>query len=148
LSRSLKGVFYSDNLASCFASKSMIGANGPLEKSVLYREWILGAKGHSKAAELFGSLQISPESKTIDPDESCRRKAYLSALRASSANAPRDWPWRKSHGVGKSSLWPALRSRGGMTDFGCSMRWGVATCAVFIIIFALHVALLKTVCCV
>jgi hypothetical protein len=52
------------------------------EKSVLYREWIRGAKAHSKAAELFGSLQLSPESKTTDTDEWCRRKAYLGVLRA------------------------------------------------------------------
>jgi hypothetical protein len=51
------------------------------EKSVLYREWIRGAKGHSKEVELFGSLQLSPESKT-DPDELCRRKAYLGVSRA------------------------------------------------------------------
>jgi hypothetical protein len=36
------------------------------EKSVLYREWIRGAKGHSKAIELFGSLQVSAESRPID----------------------------------------------------------------------------------
>jgi hypothetical protein len=42
------------------------------EKPVLYREWVRGAKGHSKAAELFGFLQLSPESKTTDPDEWCR----------------------------------------------------------------------------
>jgi hypothetical protein len=89
------------------------------EKSVLYREWIRGAKAHSKAVELFGSLQLSPESKT-DPDEWCRRKAYLGVLRAIILRErSRDWPWRKSHGVGKSSLWPALRRRGGMTGFGC-----------------------------
>jgi hypothetical protein len=52
------------------------------EKSVLYREWIWGAKAHSKAAELFGSLQLSPETKRTDPDEWRRRKAYLGALRA------------------------------------------------------------------
>jgi hypothetical protein len=52
------------------------------EKSVLYREWIRGAKGHSKAVELFGSLQLSPESKKTDSDEWCRRKAYLGVLRA------------------------------------------------------------------
>jgi hypothetical protein len=52
------------------------------EKSVLYREWIRGVKGHSKAAELFGSLQLSPENKITDPDEWCRRKAYLGVLRA------------------------------------------------------------------
>ena len=52
------------------------------EKSVLYREWIRGAKAHSKAVELFGSLQLSPESKRTDPGEWCRRKAYLGVLRA------------------------------------------------------------------
>jgi hypothetical protein len=52
------------------------------EKSMLYREWIRGAKAHSKAVELFGSLQLSPEGKTTDPDEWCRRKAYLGVLRA------------------------------------------------------------------
>jgi helicase len=52
------------------------------EKSVLYREWIRGAKGYSKASELFGSLQISLEGRTDDPDEWCRRKAYLGVFRA------------------------------------------------------------------
>jgi ATP-dependent DNA helicase len=52
------------------------------EKSVLYREWIRGAKGHSKAPELLGSLQLRSEGRTTDPDEWCRRKAYLAVLRA------------------------------------------------------------------
>ena len=52
------------------------------EKSMLYREWIFGAKAHTKAIELFGSLQLSPESTTNNPDEWCRRKAYLAVLRA------------------------------------------------------------------
>jgi hypothetical protein len=52
------------------------------EKSVLYRKWIRGAKGHSKAAELFGSLQLRVENRTTDPDEWCRRKAYLGVFRA------------------------------------------------------------------
>jgi hypothetical protein len=52
------------------------------EKSVLYREWVRGAKGHSKAAELFGSLQLPLETRTTDTDEWCRRKAYLGVFRA------------------------------------------------------------------
>lgn len=52
------------------------------EKSVLYREWIRGVKGHSKAAELIGSLQIRLADRKIEPDEWCRRKAYLGVFRA------------------------------------------------------------------
>jgi hypothetical protein len=33
-------------------------------------------------AELFRSLQLSPEARTTGPDEWCRRKAYLGVLRA------------------------------------------------------------------
>ena len=49
---------------------------------MLYREWIRGAKTHSKAAEPFGSLQIPLENRITDPDEWCHRKAYLGVLRA------------------------------------------------------------------
>jgi helicase len=52
------------------------------EKSVLYREWIRGAKGYSKAAELIGSLQIPPDDRKLDLDEWCRKKAYLGVFRA------------------------------------------------------------------
>jgi hypothetical protein len=52
------------------------------EKSALYDEWVRGAKEHSKAAELFGSLQLPLETRTTDTDEWCRRKAYLGVLRA------------------------------------------------------------------
>jgi hypothetical protein len=33
-------------------------------------------------AELFRSLQLSPEARTTGPDEWCRRRAYLGVLRA------------------------------------------------------------------
>jgi ATP-dependent DNA helicase len=51
------------------------------EKSVIYREWIRGAKGYSKAAELLGSLQLSGGKRTIDQEEWCRQKAYLAVFR-------------------------------------------------------------------
>jgi len=49
---------------------------------VLYQDWIRGTKAHSKAIELFGSLQVSAESRPIDQEEWCRRKAYLAIFRA------------------------------------------------------------------
>ena len=52
------------------------------DKSILFNQWIRGAKGHSKAPELFGSLGIVPDQKPDDLDDWCRRRAYLGLFRA------------------------------------------------------------------
>jgi hypothetical protein len=102
------------------------------EKSVLYREWIRGAKAHSKAAELFGSLQLSSESKITDPDEWCRRKAYLGVLRATILRErskgltveeiSRRWKVESLAGIEEAwrddRLW-LLNASGGICDLRC-----------------------------
>jgi hypothetical protein len=102
------------------------------EKSVPYREWIRGAKAHSKAVELFGSLQLSPESKTTHPDECCHRKAYLGVLRAiiirerSKGRAleeiSRRWKVESLAGIEEAwrddQLW-LLNALGGICDLRC-----------------------------
>lgn len=52
------------------------------DKSILFNQWIRGAKGYSQASELFGSLGIAPDEKPSDPDDWCRRRAYLAVFRA------------------------------------------------------------------
>ena len=90
------------------------------EKSVLYREWVRGAKGHSKAAELFGSLQLPLETRTTDTDEWCRRKAYLGVFRAIILRErSRGLTVEEIYAVGKSILWLESRNRGAMIGFGC-----------------------------
>lgn len=49
---------------------------------VLFRRWIDGEKGHSKAAELLGSLGLSPGAGTRDHDEWARREGYLATFRS------------------------------------------------------------------
>lgn len=51
-------------------------------KSILYSQWIRGAKGHSKASELIGSIGVSAPKKQEDFDEWCRRCAYVALFRA------------------------------------------------------------------
>jgi hypothetical protein len=49
---------------------------------VLFRKWLLGEKGHSKAAEVLGSMGIEPPNKVADLDEWCRQRAYLATFNA------------------------------------------------------------------
>jgi hypothetical protein len=116
---------------------------------VLYREWIRGAKAQSKAAELLGSLELSPESKTTDPDESCRRKAYLGVLRAIILRERSkgltveeiSWRWKVESLAGIEEAW--LDDRLWLLN----ALGGFATCVPSTIISALNVALRKIVCC-
>jgi hypothetical protein len=55
-----------------------ISANTPM----LYREWIMGQEGASRAIELVGSLGIQPQGQPRDADEKARRMAYLAAFRS------------------------------------------------------------------
>jgi len=48
----------------------------PDELSILYREWIRGEKGKSKALEVFGSLGIFPPEKGGSKSEWARKKAF------------------------------------------------------------------------
>jgi helicase len=102
------------------------------EKSVLYREWIRGAKGHSKAVELFGSLQFQAQGGSMDQDEWCRRKAYLAVLRAvvlrqrskgiAQGDISRRWKIETLAGVEEAwrddRLW-LLNALGGICDLRC-----------------------------
>jgi hypothetical protein len=102
------------------------------EKSVLYQEWIRGAKWHSKAAELFGSLQIPLEGRITDPGEWCRRKAYLGVLRAiilreRSKGLPLEEisrRWKVEYLAGVEEAWRddrlwLLNALGGICDLRC-----------------------------
>jgi hypothetical protein len=72
-------------------------------KSILYTQWIRGAQGHSKAAELLGSLGLSPDNGHGDVEEWCRRRAYSALFRATILN---------------------LRARGESSD-NLSREWGI-----------------------
>jgi superfamily II DNA/RNA helicase len=102
------------------------------EKSVVYREWIRGTKGHSKAAELFGSLQLPLESRATDTDEWCRRNAYLGIFRAiilrerskglAVEEISRRWKVQSLAGIEEAwwddRLW-LLNALGGICDLRC-----------------------------
>jgi helicase len=49
---------------------------------VLYRHWLRGDKGHSKAAEVLGSLAINPKGKPTDLDEWARQQGILATFKA------------------------------------------------------------------
>jgi helicase len=55
----------------------MEGKSG--QTPVLFREWITGAQGGSKADELLGSLGVSPRNGKA-PDDWARKSAYLAVL--------------------------------------------------------------------
>jgi hypothetical protein len=92
----------------------------------------LGAKAHSKAVELFGSLQLAPESKITDTDEWRRRKAYLGVLRAiilrerskglATEEISRRWKVESLAGIEEAwrddRLW-LLNALGGICDLRC-----------------------------
>lgn len=79
------------------------------DKSSIFNQWIRGAKAHSKASELLGSLGIAPDQRPDDLDEWCRRRAYLAMFRAiilwqrsggeSSENLSRIWSLTDLAGV-------------------------------------------------
>jgi len=72
-------------------------------RPILYRTWIRGQKGASRAAELFGSLGIAAD------DDKSRRRSYLSVFRAivlherghgvSAADIERKWGIKNLAGV-------------------------------------------------
>lgn len=49
---------------------------------VLFRHWLRGAAGHSNAAEVLGSLGISPATKVADVEEWSRQQGVLAVFRA------------------------------------------------------------------
>jgi helicase len=95
---------------------------------VLYREWIRGAKGYSKAAELLGSLQLKGGKRTIDQEEWCRRRVYLAVvLRERSKGLALDeisrrWKVESLSGVEEAwrddRLW-LLNALGGICELRC-----------------------------
>jgi len=67
------------------------------DKSILYSQWIRGAKGFSKATEIFGSIGVVPDEKPGDSDEWCRRRAYMALFRSIIL-------WRRSAGDAPETL--------------------------------------------
>jgi helicase len=53
----------------------------PGEASLLYTEWLKGAQGSSRAAEVLGSLGLASPRGANDPDEWARRAGYLALFR-------------------------------------------------------------------
>ncbi len=49
---------------------------------MLYRRWLRGAKGHSQAAEVLGSLGIEPSERGIDRDEWARTRGVVATFNA------------------------------------------------------------------
>ncbi|MFN7929338.1 MAG: hypothetical protein U0Y68_15605 [Blastocatellia bacterium] len=54
----------------------------PDQTPLLYRHWIRGHVGKSRAVEIFGSLNVSVEGQQLTPEESARRRSYIAALQA------------------------------------------------------------------
>jgi helicase len=54
----------------------------PERASLLYREWISGSPGTSRAYEVLGSLGLQPPAPIGDNDEWARKKANLAVLRS------------------------------------------------------------------
>jgi hypothetical protein len=49
---------------------------------MLFRRWLRGEKGHSKAAEVLGSLGVEPRDRVSDRDEWARQRGYLATFNA------------------------------------------------------------------
>lgn len=49
---------------------------------LLYRQWIIGQTGKSRAIEVMGSLGISRETKSVAAEENARRESYLAVFRS------------------------------------------------------------------
>ena len=49
---------------------------------MLYRNWIKGSEGSSRAREVLGSLDVEIPNRTRDPDNWARKKAYTAAARS------------------------------------------------------------------
>src|SRR5207249_2700702 len=54
----------------------------PSRVPVLYRKWIAGQPGASRAAEVFGSLGVDLARRDGNQDEAARRDGYLATFRA------------------------------------------------------------------
>jgi hypothetical protein len=55
---------------------------GPRGAPLLFREWIRGQQGFSRAAEVLGSLGVTPTGSTGDADERARKLAYVAVFHA------------------------------------------------------------------
>jgi replicative superfamily II helicase len=55
----------------------------PSKQPILFREWIRGAEGHSRANQVFGSLEVEPrtEKSSGERPEWARRQAYKAMFR-------------------------------------------------------------------
>ena len=54
----------------------------PHEVPMLYRRWLKGAKGHSQAAEVLGSLDVRPIERKEDVDEWSRMRGVVAVFHA------------------------------------------------------------------
>lgn len=54
----------------------------PQQVPMLYRRWLRGAKGHSQAAEVLGSLGVEPTERGVDRDEWSRARGVVATFHA------------------------------------------------------------------
>lgn len=54
----------------------------PQQVPMLYRRWLRGAKGHSQAAEVLGSLGVEPTERSVDRDEWSRTRGVVATFNA------------------------------------------------------------------
>jgi len=54
----------------------------PKQVPMLYRRWLRGAKGHSQAAEVLGSLGVEPAERGVDRDEWSRTRGVVATFHA------------------------------------------------------------------
>ena len=54
----------------------------PQQVPMLYRRWLRGAKGHSQAAEVLGSLGVEPGERGVDRDEWSRTRGVVATFHA------------------------------------------------------------------
>lgn len=54
----------------------------PQQVPMLFRRWLCGTEGYSRAAEVLGSLGVEPRARTPDRDEWARQRGYLATFNA------------------------------------------------------------------